>query len=43
MKPLETKKQFISLRAEGRSYAYIGEALNISKATCIWERAESGP
>lgn len=39
MKPLETKKQFISLRAEGRSYAYIGEALNISKATCTsWER-----
>jgi hypothetical protein len=39
MKPLETKNQFISLRAEGRSYAYIGEALNISKATCTsWER-----
>jgi DNA-directed RNA polymerase specialized sigma24 family protein len=39
MKPPETKNQFISLRVEGRSYAYIGEALNIPKATCTsWER-----
>lgn len=39
MKPQETKTEFIRLRAEGRSYAYIAEQLHISKSTCTeWER-----
>lgn len=39
MKPLETKKQFISLRAEGKSYSVIADTLHISKGTCTaWER-----
>lgn len=39
MKPQETKREFIKLRAEGRSYSYIAEALHISKSTCSdWER-----
>lgn len=39
MKPQETKTEFIRLRAEGRSYSYIAEKLQISKSTCTqWER-----
>lgn len=39
MKPQETKTEFIRLRAEGRSYSYIADALHISKSTCSeWER-----
>lgn len=39
MKPQETKREFIKLRAEGRSYSYIADALHISKSTCSdWER-----
>ena len=39
MKPQETKTEFIRLRAEGRSYSYIADALHISKSTCTkWER-----
>lgn len=38
MKPQETKTEFIRLRAEGRSYSYIADKLNISKSTCSsWE------
>lgn len=38
MKPQETKTEFIKLRAEGKSYSYIAEALHISKSTCTaWE------
>ncbi len=40
MKDNETKLQFIKLRAEGRSYRAISEALGISKATCSsWEHS----
>lgn len=40
MKDNETKLQFIRLRAEGRSYRAISEALGISKATCSsWEHS----
>lgn len=39
MKPAETKAEFIRLRAEGKSYSFIGEKLEISKDTCHrWER-----
>lgn len=39
MKPQEQKTEFIRLRAEGRSYSYIAEALHISKSTCsAWEK-----
>ena len=34
MKPQEQKTEFIKLRAEGKSYSYIAEALHISKSTC---------
>lgn len=38
MKSEATKQKFIQLRAEGLSYAKIGEQLNISKGTCSkWE------
>lgn len=38
MKTLEDREQFIKLRAEGRSYAYIMKELGIAKATCSnWE------
>lgn len=38
MKPQEVKTEFIRLRAEGRSYSYIADTLNISKSTCSsWE------
>ena len=39
LKPQEQKTEFIRLRAEGRSYSYIAEALHISKSTCsAWEK-----
>lgn len=39
MKPQEQKTEFIRLRAEGKSYSYIAEALHISKSTCSsWEK-----
>lgn len=39
MKPLELKRKFIELRAEGKSYRAIGEELGISKSSCQkWER-----
>lgn len=39
MKDQETRQEFIRLRAEGKSYRRIAEALQISRATCsIWER-----
>lgn len=39
MKPQEQKAEFIQLRAEGKSYAVISKALNISKDTCSkWEQ-----
>lgn len=39
MKPTEVKLQYVKLRAEGKSYSFIVEALNISKSTCSkWER-----
>lgn len=39
MKPQKLKHKFIELRAEGKSYDTIAEALHISKSTCTaWER-----
>ena len=39
MKPQEQNTEFIKLRAEGKSYSYIAEALHISKSTCSsWEK-----
>lgn len=39
MKPQEQKTEFIKLRAEGKSYSYIADALHISKSTCSsWEK-----
>lgn len=39
MKPQEQKREFIRLRAEGRSFSYIANALGMSKSTCTsWER-----
>lgn len=39
MKPIELKRKFIELRAEGKSYRAIGEELGISKSSCQkWER-----
>ena len=39
MKPQEEKAEFIKLRAEGKSYSFIANALHISKSTCTsWER-----
>lgn len=39
MKPTELKKEYIHLRAEGKSYSVICEQLHISKSTCTkWER-----
>ncbi len=40
MKTNEQKQEYIRLRAEGRSYSYIAEALHISKSTCTkWEKS----
>lgn len=39
MKPAELKKEFIQLRAEGKSFSAIAAQLHISKSTCTkWER-----
>lgn len=39
MKPTELKKEFIRLRAEGKSYSFIAAELHISKSTCVaWEK-----
>jgi len=39
MHPAELKEQFVELRAEGRSYADIAVALNVSKPTLLnWSR-----
>ena len=39
MKPAELKKEYVRLRAEGKSYSFICEQLHISKSTCTkWER-----
>ena len=39
VKAQEQRREFIRLRAEGRSYSYIADALHISKGTCTeWER-----
>ncbi len=39
MKPAELKKEYIRLRAEGKSYSEIAETLHISKSTCSkWEQ-----
>ena len=39
MKPQELKKEYVRLRAEGKSYSYIAGQLHISKSTCTkWER-----
>ena len=39
MKDEATRQEFIRLRAEGKSYRRIAEALQISRATCsLWER-----
>lgn len=39
MKPTELKKEYIRLRAEGKSYNFIAKQLHISKSTCTeWER-----
>lgn len=39
MKPAELKKEYIRLRAEGKSYSVIADQLHISKTTCTnWER-----
>lgn len=38
MKPNELKHEFITLRAEGKSFSYIADKLHISKSTCSkWE------
>jgi len=43
MKPQDMKAEFIRLRAEGRSYSFIADALHISKSTCTaWERELKG-
>ena len=40
MKPAELKKEYVRLRAEGKSYSLICEQLHISKSTCTnWEKA----
>lgn len=40
MKPAELKKEYIRLRAEGKSYSVICDQLHISKSTCTkWEKA----
>lgn len=39
MKPIDEKKEYINLRAQGKSYQYICDALHISKSTCsAWEK-----
>lgn len=39
MKPAELKKEYIRLRAEGKSYSFVADQLHISKTTCSkWEK-----
>lgn len=39
MKPAELKTEYVTLRAEGKSYSFIAEQLHISKSTCSkWEK-----
>ena len=39
MYPLTQKEQFIEMRAAGKSYSAIAEALHIAKGTCVaWQR-----
>lgn len=39
MKPAELKREYVRLRAEGKSYSVIAEQLHISKGTCTkWEK-----
>lgn len=39
MKPQEQKQEYVRLRAEGKSYSFIANKLQISKSTCSkWER-----
>lgn len=39
MKPQEQKEEYVRLRAEGKSYSFIANKLQISKSTCSkWER-----
>lgn len=39
MKPIDEKKEYINLRAQGKSYQFICDALHISKSTCsAWEK-----
>lgn len=39
MKPAEKKREFIRLRAEGKSYRAIEEAIGVSRSTCSeWEK-----
>lgn len=43
MKPEEQKKEYIQLRAEGKSYSTITKELGIAKATCTsWEQSLKG-
>lgn len=40
MKPADLKKDYVQLRAEGKSYSAICDQLHISKSTCTkWEKA----
>ena len=39
MKPQEQKQEYVRLRAEGKSYSFIADKLQISKSTCSkWEK-----
>lgn len=39
LKPAELKRDYIRLRAEGKSYSYISQQLHIAKSTCTaWEK-----
>ena len=39
MKPQELKKEYVRLRAEGKSYSTIAKELKIAKSTCVsWEK-----
>lgn len=39
MRPIDEKKEYINLRAQGKSYQYICDTLHVSKGTCsAWEK-----
>lgn len=43
MKPAELKREYVKLRAEGKSYSFIADQLHISKTTCSkWEKELAG-